>query len=209
MAPFAFPSDASVPFVAAIFPEAAMAAADRRNPIHRLDAHHIFRHLVTELALDPEPERRAVRNGQRRAVHVVGENGLRMKGIHERHGLVIFALVVAGLAASDASVSLHSPMPIWQMQRGRGMRRTPGLWPVGNLTGPSSASNRVIPRRMCPPKINLRDACDDRERARKHTARWLWMQSSANLSLLAGFPANREKYREQLHVAGAHPGPMR
>jgi hypothetical protein len=51
MAPFAFPSDASVPFVAAIFPEAAMAAADRRNAIHRFDAHHIFRHLVTELAL--------------------------------------------------------------------------------------------------------------------------------------------------------------
>ena len=110
---------------------------------------------------------------------------------------------------SAASVSSHSPMPIWQMQRGRGMRRTPGLWPVGNLTGPSSASNRVIPRRMCPPKISLRGACDDRERARKHTARWLWMQSSANSSLLAGFPANREKYREQLYVAGAHPGPMR
>ncbi len=43
----------------------------------RFDPHHVFRHLVAELPLDAEPQRRAVRDGKRLVVHLVGENGLR------------------------------------------------------------------------------------------------------------------------------------
>src|SRR6476619_3012870 len=97
-APFAFSSNAGVPLIAAIFPEAATAAANAGDPIDRLDAHHIFRHLVAELPLDPEPERRAVWNWQRRTVHLIGEDRLGMEGILKPNRLVIFAVVVAGLA---------------------------------------------------------------------------------------------------------------
>src|SRR5262245_3589502 len=81
--PIAFSSNAGVPLIAAIFPEAAAAAANSGKPLHRLDTHYVFCHLVAELALDAEPERRAMRNWQRRAVHVVGEDGLRMEGVFE------------------------------------------------------------------------------------------------------------------------------
>src|SRR4029078_5678588 len=87
-----------VPCEAPISPEAAAPAANSGKPIHRLDTHHIFRHLVTELALDAEPERRTMRNWQRRTVHVVGEEGLRMKGVFQPDRFVIFAVIVAGLA---------------------------------------------------------------------------------------------------------------
>src|SRR5262245_49971964 len=91
-------SNAGVPFVAAIFPEAAVAATNPGKPLPRLDTHYVFRHLVAELALDAEPERRAMRNWQRRAVHVVGEDSLRMEGVFETDRFIIFALIVAGLA---------------------------------------------------------------------------------------------------------------
>src|SRR5438067_8776555 len=45
-------SNASVPFVAAVFPIAAKAAGDLRKAVGDFDAVHIFRVLVAELALD-------------------------------------------------------------------------------------------------------------------------------------------------------------
>src|SRR5262245_17739109 len=78
---FAGSSNARVPLIAAVFPEAAAAATNAGEPFDRLDAHHVFRHLVTELPLEAKSERRAMRNGQRRAVHVIGEDGLRMESI--------------------------------------------------------------------------------------------------------------------------------
>ena len=90
-------SDPRVPLVAAVLPEAAAAARDVGEAFDRLDAHHVFRHLVAELALDPQPQRRAVLDGQGREVHLVGEDGLRMKGVDEVDRLVIVAGVVERL----------------------------------------------------------------------------------------------------------------
>src|SRR5262245_52558030 len=95
---FAGSSNAGVPLIAAIFPEAAAAAANSGEPLHRLDTHHIFRHLVAELALDAEPERRTVGDRERRAVHLIGEDRLGMEGVGKSDRFVILALVVAGLA---------------------------------------------------------------------------------------------------------------
>src|SRR5579872_3910393 len=78
-----------VPFVAAILPEAAAASAERSEFLARLDPHDIFRHLIAELALDPEPQWRAMLDRQARAVHVIGEDRLRMEGVDEIDALVI------------------------------------------------------------------------------------------------------------------------
>src|SRR5258708_6819347 len=59
-------SDSGVPLVAAVLPESALAAAHIREGLDRLDPHHIFRHLVAELALDTQAQRGAMRDGQRR-----------------------------------------------------------------------------------------------------------------------------------------------
>src|SRR4029078_12477839 len=90
-------SDAGVPLVAEIFPEAAAPAADADDVIDPLDAHHIFRHLVTELPLDPEPQRGAVGNWKSLIVHLVGENGLRMVGVNEPDRFIVFVFFLAGL----------------------------------------------------------------------------------------------------------------
>ena len=74
-----------------------MAAANGGDLVHRLDPHHVFRHLVAELPLDAQPERRAVRNRQRLIVHLVGEDGLRVEGVNQRDRLVISVLLVAGI----------------------------------------------------------------------------------------------------------------
>ena len=66
-------SNTGVPFIAAVFPKAAAATANAGDVLHRLDAHHIFRHLVAELPLDAEPEWCSMRNGERRSVHLIGE----------------------------------------------------------------------------------------------------------------------------------------
>ena len=58
-------SDAGKPLVAAVFPVAALAAADSREALHRLDAHDVLRHLVAELAFDAHAQRRAVLDRQR------------------------------------------------------------------------------------------------------------------------------------------------
>src|SRR6185437_1271554 len=90
-------SDASVPFVAAVLPEAAAAARDLGEAVDRLDAHDVFGHLVAELALEPEPQGGAVLDLERRVVHLVGEDRLRMKGVDEPDRLVVAAGVVERL----------------------------------------------------------------------------------------------------------------
>src|SRR6516165_642829 len=78
---FSFSSNAGIPFVAAIFPKSAAAAANAGDPIDRLDAHHIFCHLVAELPLDAESQRCAMRNGKRRAIHLISKDRLGMEGV--------------------------------------------------------------------------------------------------------------------------------
>src|SRR5258705_124305 len=61
-------SESPIPLVAAVFPEAALAAADAVEPLDRLDAGDELRMLVADVALDPQPQRRAVAHRQRLAV---------------------------------------------------------------------------------------------------------------------------------------------
>jgi hypothetical protein len=70
---------------------------------HRLDA-HIFGVLVAELAFDPQPERRAMRHGQGRAVHLVGQDGLRMVGVDQVDALVVAAIGPGGLVQGVVAV---------------------------------------------------------------------------------------------------------
>src|SRR5687768_3500729 len=70
-------SNTAIPVVTVVLPIAALAAADRAETVDQLDPVQIFRHLVAELSLDTNPQRRAVLDGQRLAVEAVGEDGLR------------------------------------------------------------------------------------------------------------------------------------
>ena len=44
-----------VPLVSAIFPKPAFASADLAEVLDHLDSHHVFRVLVTQLALHAQP----------------------------------------------------------------------------------------------------------------------------------------------------------
>src|SRR5437899_3964793 len=65
-----------VPLVAAVFPEAALAAAELGVVGDGLEAHDVLGVFVAELALHPQAQRRPVRHRQGPVVHGVGENGL-------------------------------------------------------------------------------------------------------------------------------------
>src|SRR5438270_12947329 len=62
--------DSRIPSVAQILPIAALAPAHLPEAVDQFDAHHVFCHLVAELPLDPEPDRRPVRNRQSLVVHL-------------------------------------------------------------------------------------------------------------------------------------------
>src|SRR3954449_7726433 len=67
-------SDTAKPVIAIVFPIAAAPAADHAETVDDLDFLKIFRHLVTELALDPHPQRRAVLDRKGLAVHAIGQD---------------------------------------------------------------------------------------------------------------------------------------
>src|SRR6202453_4601377 len=90
-------SNPRVPFVTAVLPEAAAAARDLGEIVDRLDAHDVFGHLVAKLALDPHSQGRSVLDLERRVVHLVSEDRLRMKRVDEPDRLVIAAGVVERL----------------------------------------------------------------------------------------------------------------
>src|SRR5579863_10545905 len=90
-------SDSRVPFVAAILPKAAVAPADVAEGLDGFDAHHVFRHLVAELAFDPQAQRGAMGYGKRFIVHLIGEDRLRMKSVDEIDRLVILSCPVERL----------------------------------------------------------------------------------------------------------------
>jgi hypothetical protein len=81
--------DASVPFIAAVFPKTAAPSAYCIKALDRFDAHDIFRHFVAGLTFHPQAKRRAMFDRERRVVEVVGEDRLRMIGIEEVDGLII------------------------------------------------------------------------------------------------------------------------
>src|ERR1700722_3267651 len=90
-------SDPRVPLVAAILPKAAVAPADVAERLDGFDPHHVFRHLVAELAFDPQTQRGAMGDRKRFVVHLIGEDRLRMKSVDEIDRLVIFACPVERL----------------------------------------------------------------------------------------------------------------
>jgi hypothetical protein len=55
-----------IPFIAAILPKAAMATADVRKALDEFDRHYIFGHLIAELALYPDAQRRAIGTARQR-----------------------------------------------------------------------------------------------------------------------------------------------
>src|SRR5690349_24549293 len=57
-------SDARVPLVPLVLPVAAVSAGDVREALDELDAHHVLRVLVAQLALDAKADRRAVPDRQ-------------------------------------------------------------------------------------------------------------------------------------------------
>src|SRR5665647_3348153 len=85
-------SNSGVPLVAEIFPEPTASPAHHGKARYRLDALHVLGVLVAQLALDAQADRRAMRHAQRRAVHVIGEDRLRMEGVDQVDALVIFSL---------------------------------------------------------------------------------------------------------------------
>src|SRR5450432_913039 len=97
-------SDSRVPLVAAVFPEAAIAAAEVAVVVHRLDPHDVLGLLVAELALDAQAQRRAVRHRQRLVVHGVGQDGLRVVGVDQVDALVVLARAVQRLLERVAAV---------------------------------------------------------------------------------------------------------
>src|SRR5205807_9266514 len=81
--------DPRVPLVAAILPVPPLPATDGREGLHQLDAHDVLGHLVAELALDAQTERRAVLDRQRAVVDLVREDGLGMERVVEVDALVV------------------------------------------------------------------------------------------------------------------------
>lgn len=89
--------DAGVPFVAAIFPIAAVPAPQAGEAVDQFDAHDVLGLFVPQLSLDPETQGRAVTDAKVLAVHLVGEDGLRMNRVDEIDALVIAAASVERL----------------------------------------------------------------------------------------------------------------
>src|SRR3982074_2618242 len=87
-------SDPAVPLVTAVFPEAALAAPDAVESLDRLHPGDELGVLVADVTLDPQPQRRAVAHRARRAVHVVGQDGLRMEGIEQVDAFVVEAAAI-------------------------------------------------------------------------------------------------------------------
>src|SRR2546425_4263112 len=108
-----------VPLVALVLPVTALPACDLVEALHELDAHHVLRVLVAELALDAQADRRAVRDRQRFVVELVGEEGLRMEGIIHVDALVVGAgsVVFHWIGAIKHHVASLAPGPKRLQQR--------------------------------------------------------------------------------------------
>ena len=78
-------------------PKSRPARPEIGKALHGFDPHDVFGHLVAELPLDPQAQRRAMRDRQRLVVHVVGEDRLRMEGVLQVDALVIAAGAVERL----------------------------------------------------------------------------------------------------------------
>src|SRR3954452_3192527 len=82
-------SDAAVPLVAAVFPEAAIAIAELGEAVDRLDFHDVFRLLIAELAFDAGPDWGAVGDRERLVVQLVSEDRLWVERVLETVALVV------------------------------------------------------------------------------------------------------------------------
>src|SRR5262245_26045697 len=82
-------SDAGVPLVSLVLPVATHAARDAREALDELEADDVLGMLVSELALDAQAERRAVLDGQRLVVELVGEKRLRMHRVQHVDAFVV------------------------------------------------------------------------------------------------------------------------
>src|SRR6185437_4229778 len=73
-----------------IFAPAALTEPDVRELRYQFDGADELHHDEAQLRLHPQPERRSMRDRQRVAVHLVGEQGLRMPGqLHADRAVII------------------------------------------------------------------------------------------------------------------------
>jgi len=82
-------SDPRIPIIAAIFPIAAFSLTNLIKRCDSLNSHHELGHLVTELTLRSQSDRRSVGNRQRPVIHLIGENGLWMECINQIKAFVV------------------------------------------------------------------------------------------------------------------------
>ena len=66
------------------------------EPLHGLDASDVFGVLVADLALDPQPQRRAVADGKRRVVESMRKYRLRMESVDQINAFIILSIPVGG-----------------------------------------------------------------------------------------------------------------
>src|SRR5690606_40687212 len=81
--------DSTVPVIAIVLPIAALSTAEWSQVIDQLDRVEIFRLLIAQGSLNPQPDRRAVAYRQRLVVETIAEDRLGMIGIHQiRAGII-------------------------------------------------------------------------------------------------------------------------
>src|SRR3990172_3812959 len=81
-------SDTGIPLIAIVLPRTAIPSSNVVKVIDDLDASQELRHLVPKLSFDPDAQGGPVRKRQRSPIHLMGENGLRMKGVDQVDALV-------------------------------------------------------------------------------------------------------------------------
>ena len=111
----------------------------------RFDAHHIFGHLVAELPLDPQSERRAVLDLEGGEIHLVGQDGLGMKSVDEVDRLVIAAGVVERLLERIGAEEGEVAGLGLQSRRGDESGQLDAL----PLPDAAPALDAVVPRDLC------------------------------------------------------------
>src|SRR3954451_19196666 len=82
--------NAGIPLVAAVFPIPSPTAADARKVLNRLDPHDVLCHLVAKLAFDSKSQRRAMRDRQRRIIHLICQQSLRVECVGKPDAFVVF-----------------------------------------------------------------------------------------------------------------------
>src|SRR5262249_2764979 len=125
---------ACIPLVAAIFPISPFAGPDGGKAFDRFNLHYIFGHFIAQLPLDPQPQRSPMRHRQRRVVHFVGEQSLRVESVPQPDALVILGCI-EGLAQRIRAIE-HQVAGLWFKTRALQQPRQRHPFPLADATPP-------------------------------------------------------------------------